>query len=51
MDNLIKSQMVYLAARALLQKLVVSESLSLETAEKVNMKNAETLMCDLLPIG
>lgn len=50
-NDLIKNQMMYLAARELLKKLVKSETVSLEFAERLNRKNAETLMCDSLSLG
>lgn len=50
MENVMKNQMMYLAAWGMLKRLARESGLDLELAEKLNRKNAETLMCDCLPI-
>lgn len=50
MEQSIKNQMVYLCAWNWLKKICSENKMDIKFAEKVNKKNAETLMCDLLPI-
>lgn len=51
MDVAIQNQMMYLAAWEMLKRLLSEKNIDLELVEKLNRKNAETLMCDCLPIG
>lgn len=51
MEVAIQNQMMYLAAWEMLKRLVSEKNIDLELVEKLNRKNAETLMCDCLPIG
>lgn len=51
MEQSMKNQMMYLAAWNLLSRLVKENKIDVELTDKINRKNAETLMCDFLPIG
>lgn len=51
MEQSIKNQMIYLAAWEFLKRLVRDNGVDIELIDKINRKNAETLMCDYLPIG
>ena len=50
MEENIKNQMMYLASWGMLKRLVSEESVDIKILEKLNKRNAETLMCDCLPI-
>lgn len=45
-----QNQMIYLAAWGVIKKLIKDKRLDIQTAEKLNKRNAEQLMCDYLPI-
>lgn len=51
MEQSIKNQMMYLAAWEFLKRLARDNEVDIELINKINRKNAETLMCDFLPIG
>ncbi len=51
MNDELKNQMMYLAAWEFLKRLVKDNGVDIELIDKINRKNAETLMCDYLPIG
>lgn len=51
MNNELKNQMIYLASWELLKKLAKEKVVDIEVINNINRKNAEMLMCDLLPIG
>lgn len=51
MEDTIKKQMIYLAAWGMLKKIFNEGKIDEVLVEKVNKRNAETLMCDYLPIG
>ena len=51
MEENIRNQMMYLATWGMLKKLFASGKMDKDTVEKLNKRNAETLMCDFLPIG
>lgn len=50
MEANIKNQMMYLAAWGMLKRLVSNGSIDIKLLEKLNKRNAESLMCDCLPI-
>lgn len=50
-EQSIKNQMMYLAAWEFLKRLARDNEVDIELINKINRKNAETLMCDFLPIG
>lgn len=50
MEETIKRQMIYLASWNMLKRLASDGSVDITLINKVNSKNAEMLMCDLLPI-
>lgn len=50
MEINIRNQMMYLAMWQMINKMVVEGTITPEILEILNRKNAETLMCDMLPI-
>lgn len=50
MEENIKNQMIYLAAWVMLKKFLCDGRVDIKILEKLNKRNAETLMCDYLPI-
>ena len=50
MEDVIKNQMMYLATWGMLKRLFNEGKMSETLVEKLNKRNAETLMCDYLPI-
>lgn len=51
MEDVIKNQMMYLAAWGVLKRIVIEKKMDVNIIEKINKKNAETLRCDYLPIN
>lgn len=51
MNESIKNQMIYLAAWETLKKIFSEGKIDISIVEKINKRNAETLLCDYLPIG
>lgn len=51
MEDVIKKQMIYLAAWGVLKKIFNEGEIDISIVEKINKKNAETLVCDYLPIS
>lgn len=51
MSDELRNQMMYLASWELLKKLAREKVVDIEVINNINRKNAEMLMCDLLPIG
>lgn len=50
MNDNIQNQMMYLAAREFLCRLLEENKVEKTVIDILNRKNAEMLMCDLLPI-
>ena len=50
LEEPIKNQMMYLAAWGMLKRLLNDGKINETLVEKINKRNAETLMCDYLPI-
>lgn len=50
MEESIKNQMMYLVAWEMLKRLVSNGSVDIKILENLNKRNAESLMCDCLPI-
>lgn len=50
MNESIKNQMIYLAAWETLKKIFNEGEIDILVVEKINKRNAETLLCDYLPI-
>ena len=51
MEDAIKKQMIYLAAWGVLKKIFNEGKIDISIVEKINKRNAETLVCDYLPIS
>lgn len=51
MEDAIKKQMIYLAAWGVLKKFLNEGKMDISIVEKINKRNAETLVCDYLPIS
>lgn len=51
LEENLKNQMMYLATWGMLKRLFASGRVDKDIIEKLNKRNAETLMCDFLPIG
>lgn len=51
MNENIKKQMIYLAARGVLKKIYNEGEIDILIVEKINKRNAEALVCDYLPIS
>lgn len=51
MEDSIKKQMIYLAAWGVLKKIFNEGKIDISIVEKINKRNAETLVCDYLPIN
>lgn len=51
MNENIKNQMIYLAAWETLKKIFNEGKIDILVVEKINKRNAETLLCDYLPIN
>lgn len=51
MDSKVKNQMMYLAMWQMINKLALEGAVAPEVLERLNRKNADTLMCDMLPIA
>lgn len=50
LEEPIKNQIMYLAAWGMLKRLLNDGKINETLVEKINKRNAETLMCDYLPI-
>ena len=51
MEENVKNQMIYLAAWGVLKKIFNEGIIDISIVEKINKRNAETLVCDYLPIS
>lgn len=51
MEATMKNQMMYLAAWGVLKKIAIEKKMDINMIEKINRKNAKSLMCDYLPIS
>lgn len=51
MNENIKKQMIYLAAWGVLKKIFNEGKIDISIIERINKRNAETLVCDYLPIS
>lgn len=51
MEEAIKKQMIYLAAWGVLKKIFNEGEIDISIVERINKRNAETLVCDYLPIS
>lgn len=51
MNDNIQNQMIYLASREMVKKLFKEGIIDKQFAERLNRRNAESQMCDFLPIG
>lgn len=51
MNENIKKQMIYLAAWGVLKKIFNEGKIDISIIERINKRNAETLVCDHLPIS
>lgn len=51
LEENVKKQMIYLAAWGVLKKIFNEGIIDISIVEKINKRNAETLVCDYLPIS
>lgn len=51
LEENVKNQMIYLAAWGVLKKIFNEGIIDISIVEKINKRNAETLVCDYLPIS
>ena len=50
MEENLKNQFMYLAAWSYLKRIAGEQNIDKSIIDKLNRKNAETLMCDYLPL-
>ena len=50
MEETLKNQFMYLAAWSYLKRIAREQNIDKSIIDKLNRKNAETLMCDYLPL-
>jgi len=50
MENTVENQLMYLAAWCYLRRMAKEQKIDKKIIDRLNRRNAETLMCDYLPI-